>query len=117
MTIPVINNQYPYGQMTNSTISRLVGLHSSITRITEAIATASSGYTGVEGTQFEIQPSGPGINATVIPTLFGVTPSETPGEQGASYRYAFEQLNTQWQTFWTAALPYIEQLDNGQGTL
>jgi len=86
-------------------------------RIDEAITNASSGYTGTPGTQFEIQPSGPGVtpaaNTSMIPTLFGVTPSDTPGEQGVTYRYAMESLYQQWQTFWTAALPFIQQLDNG----
>lgn len=120
MTATVVSNtaQYPFGQMTNQTIARLIGINAQMARIEEAITSAASGYTGVVGTEFELPPIGTipaPVNSVAVPTLFGVYPSETPGEQGSAYRYAFEQLNTQWQTFWTAAQPYIQQLDNGSG--
>jgi hypothetical protein len=133
LTTLVISNapQYPFGAMTNSAVSRLISLNATLARLDEAITTASSGYTGTAGTQFEIQPGAaptpaatpmaappiiggaPLANATAIPTLFGVVASDTPGEQGVAYRYAAEQLWAQWQAFWAAAAPFIEQLDNG----
>lgn len=85
-----------------------------IPRLSEGIATASSGYEGVPGTQFEA-PSG---SAAMLPgssNNFGIVPSDTPGEQGESYRYAVDALKAEWDTFWGAAQPYIAALDNGSG--
>jgi len=49
-----------------------------------------------------------------VPNLFGVVAdSANPGAKGTDYSYAMNQLNAAWQTFWTAAAPYVEQLDNG----
>lgn len=127
MTTTIISNMQPYtyGQMTNQAIGRLISLNTSMIRLQEAIATASAGYTGIEGTQFEIgnptlpssgdvmQPRSIGMNQN----LFGVQASDTPGEQGSNYRYAMDGLAAAWQTFWTAAQPFVEQLDNGQMTM
>ena len=71
-------------------------------RLKDAVATAASGYDGVPGTEYE----GDGTN-------FGVVPGTAPGEKGADYAYAINTLATAWETFWTAAQPSIEQLDNG----
>jgi len=109
MTTIVISNSYPYGQMTNQTMGKLIAMHSTMQRLNDAIATASAGYEGEPGTQFEI----PSAIGGAPPTLFGVQPSATPGEQGTDYRYAMDALATQWATFWAAAEPFIEQLDNG----
>ena len=103
MTTTVISSNVSFGQMTNGAVSRLLNLQLTLTRLQEAIATASSGYGGQPGTEFEDQ------------SLFGVKADPaSPGTQGQAYAYAVGQLYTQWQTFWTAATPYIEQLDNGQ---
>lgn len=124
MTTTIISNMMPYnyGQMTNQAIGRLISLRATMERLKDAIATASAGYTGIDGTQFEIgnppdstgpSPASIGLNQN----LFGVQASATPGEQGSAYRYAMDSLNTAWDAFWTAAAPYIEQLDNGQNTM
>lgn len=115
MTTTVITNSgsYPYGQMTNQAIGRLISLNTTLERLADAIATASSNYEGVTGTEFEIRGGAAPMNTTNIPTLFGVVQSNTPGEQGAAYRYAVESIHQHWVTFWTAAQPFVEQLDNG----
>ncbi|HXJ74502.1 MAG TPA: hypothetical protein VNM37_16745 [Candidatus Dormibacteraeota bacterium] len=115
MTATIISTQgnYTFGAMTNQTISRIIATNTQMLRLKEAIATASSGYTGEPGTEFEAPASGnlgPPTNAT---NLFGVVPSDTPGEQGQAYSYAVGALHDAWAAFWTAAAPYIEQLDNG----
>lgn len=111
MTTTIIANNMPYsyGQMTNQTISKLISLQTVIERLNDAIATASSSYGGVAGTEFEASVA----LGTQSPNLFGVQPSETPGEQGSAYSYAMGRLHEEWATFWTAAAPFIEQLDNG----
>ena len=108
----VISNNVSFGQMTNQIVSRMTGLNSSMPRLQEAIATASSGYTGVPGTEFEA-PTG-NMTAPTTSNLFGVQPdAETPGKKGTDYSYAVGQLQTAWAAFWTQAAPFIEQLDNG----
>lgn len=97
-----------FGTMTNQTVSRLIALQSTLERLHSAIATASSGFEGTPGTEFEM-----GTAIDGVPNLFQVQPSETPGEQGAAYSYAMGRLHEEWATFWTAAEPFIEQLDNG----
>ncbi len=117
MTAVIISTtgQYPFGAMTNQTVAGLIAMATKMQRLKEAIATASAGYSGVEGTQFEIPASGtPGGQP---PNLFGVVASATPGEQGAAYRYAVDALTAQWETFWAAAAPYIEALDNGNTSM
>src|SRR5262245_28265780 len=107
MSTTVISNNAPFGAMTNQSVARLIAMQATLDRLAGAIATASSGFTGTAGTQFE-QASGLGqVN------LFGVQPSETPGEQGSAYSFAVNRLHEEWQTFWTAAQPFIAQLDNG----
>jgi hypothetical protein len=112
-TIVISNNQpYNYGVMTNQTIAALVSTQGKLERLKEAIATAASGYQGVPGTQFEMSPSVGPVNP---PNLFGVSPSDTPGEQGSAYSYAAGRLGEEWAKFWAAAEPFIAQLDNGTG--
>jgi hypothetical protein len=116
MTATIISNMATFGQMTNTSVSRLIGLNTTLLRLKEAVATASSGYDGVPGTQFEA-PAG-SMTPTTSPNNFGVQPDpDEPGARGTDYAYAVNALTEQWQTFWTAAAPYIEQLDNGTGTL
>ena len=102
MTATVISNAAPFGAATNSTIAGLFNVSEAMARLQSAVATAASGYDGVPGTEYE-----DGTN-------FGVAadPAE-PGKKGSDYAYAIDQLAAQWETFWTAAKPYIEQLDNG----
>jgi hypothetical protein len=104
--------QYTFGAMTNRMVGALMSVSANMNRLNEAIATASSGYTGVEGTQFEV-PSAT-MGGVTSSNLFGVVASATPGEQGANYRYAVDQLHTAWLTFWAQAEAFVEQLDNGQ---
>lgn len=117
MAVTLISNSPPYtfGQQSNQVISRLIGLNTQIVRVEDAIATASSGFTGTEGTEFEVQP----INSLTptVPNLFGVVASDVPGDQGKAYRFAFDSLNSAWAAFWAQARPFIEQLDNGNNTL
>jgi len=108
MSTVLISNMQPYtfGQMTNRMVGNLIAGNTQMSRLKDAISTASSGFTGVEGTQFEVGP---------VQNLFGVIAEiDNPGAAGANYRYAVEALAGAWETFWTAAQPYIEQLDNGQ---
>lgn len=115
MTATIISNNpsYTFGAMTNQVTSRLIGVSTQMERLNEAIASASSGYTGEPGTEFEAPNN---IMAGTAPNLFGVIPDPDPaaaGNKGKDYAYAMNQLYAAWQTFWTAARPYIEQLDNG----
>jgi len=117
MTATIITNTAPYtwGMETNRTVGRLLNVNQQLARLQEAVATASSGFTGTDGTQFEI--GNPGANGATQ-NLFGVVadPAE-PGAKGKEYSYAIGQLQAAWASFWTTALPYIEQLDNGVSTM
>src|SRR5215467_7244133 len=109
MAATLISNTMPYnwGMLTNRMIAQMIGGNTQLNRLQEAIATASSGYEGTPGTEFEI---GGGMNTS--PTnLFGVQADpNAPGQKGSDYRYAIEQLHAAWQAFWTTAQPYIDQL-------
>jgi len=109
----VISNQTTFGGMTNNAIGRLISLQSTMERLKDAVATASSGYTGVPGTEFEgMAFGGPGANN------FGVSPDpENPGLRGTEYAYAVNSLSEQWIAFWALAQPFIEQLDNGTAAM
>lgn len=108
----IISNNTSFGSMTNAVVGRAVSMQSSIQRLQEACATASSGYEGTPGTQFET-PSGT-INSLAQPNNFGVAADpDEPGKNGESYRYAVDQLKLEWDKFWSAAQPYLEALDNG----
>jgi len=118
MTATIISTMgnYTFGQMTTATVSRLIATHTQIGRLRDAIATASSGYAGVPGTQFELPAGNAAMPAGVAvgTNLFGVVPDPAePGRNGTDYAYAVNSLEAAWQTFWTAAEAYIEQLDNG----
>lgn len=126
MTATLISNMNPYtwGQQTNQAVGRIVSLNTTLARLQEAVATASSGWDGIAGTQFEIgnTQTGTGVApAASMPlnqNLFGVQADPAnPGVKGMDYSYAIGQLWIAWQAFWTAAQPYIEQLDNGVVTM
>ena len=114
MASTIISNQgqYTFGQMTNRLIGALIDGNTSLERLNEAVATASAGFTGTPGTQFEINNAmGGGMGSQ---NLFGVVADpEEPGAKGNDYSYAIGQLHSAWQAFWAAAKPYVEQLDNG----
>jgi len=118
MTATIISTMgnYTFGAMTTQTVSRLIATHTQIGRLRDAIATASSGYEGTPGTQFEL-PTGSTATPQAVPVganLFGVVPDPAePGRNGTDYAYAVNSLEAAWQTFWSAAEPFIEQLDNG----
>jgi hypothetical protein len=115
MVALVIPNQTTFGQMTNSVVSRLAGLNTTVLRLAEAVATASAGYTGTAGTEFEATSMSAGPWS---PNNFGVQADPAAsGANGTAYSDAVTQLATQWQTFWTAAAPFIKTLDNGQAAM
>ena len=101
MTSTIISNSAPFGALTNQAVADLHALNDMVTRLAAAVATAASGYSGTAGTEYEGN------------TNFGVIASATPGANGAAYAYAVAVLAGDWATFWTAALPSIQQLDNG----
>jgi len=102
MSALIISNTPPFGAMTNQSIAELHELNDAIARLSAAVATAASGYDGVPGTEYETDSN------------FGVlADATTPGKNGTDYAYAVGQLQSAWDTFWTAAKPSIEQLDNG----
>lgn len=102
MAATIISNTPPFGALTNEIVADLFALNLAMTRLSAAVATAASGYSGTVGTEYE----GAGTN-------FGVVAGATPGTNGAAYAYAVNVLSADWNTFWTAALASIEQLDNG----
>jgi hypothetical protein len=102
MTATVISNAAPFGALTNDTVAALFEVGEALARLNAAVATAASGFNGTPGTEYE-----DGTN-------FGVAADVAePGVKGSDYAYAVGQLSTAWDTFWTTAKPYIEQLDNG----
>jgi hypothetical protein len=109
----IISNQTTFGSMTNNAVGRIISLQTTMQRLKDAVETASSGYAGVPGTEFEgMAFGGPGGNN------FGVQPDpETPGAKGTDYAYALNQLTAQWDAFWLLARPYVEQLDNGTASM
>jgi hypothetical protein len=118
MTATIISTMsgYTFGQMTTQTVSRLIATNTQLIRLRDAIATASSGYAGTPGTEFELPTGNVAMPAGVAvgTNLFGVVPDPAePGKNGTDYAYAVNSLEAAWQTFWTAAEAYIEQLDNG----
>jgi hypothetical protein len=111
-TIISTSGNYTFGSMTTATVSRLIATHTQMGRLRDAIATASSGYAGTPGTQFEVPAAGMMPGATT--NLFGVVPDPAePGKNGTDFAYAVNSLEAAWATFWVAAEPFIEQLDNG----
>ena len=114
MAAIIISNSTTFGGMTNNAVGRLISLQTTMQRLKDAVATASSGYTGIPGTQFE----GVSFGGPTPGNNFGIQPDpENPGVKGTDYEYALNQLTAQWDTFWTAASPFIEQLDNGTAAM
>ena len=107
------SDAYPHGRATNQLVGELMRTAASLERINSAVVTATSGYSGVPGTQFEVGVPSP-EDGPVMRNLFGVQASATPGEQGSAYSYAIGRLHELWAPFWEQARPYVEQLDNGQ---
>ena len=102
MTTTVISNSASFGLLTNETISDLHMVNEAIERLGAAVAQAQSGFDGTAGTEFEDG------------TLFGVAADPaSPGTKGNDYAYAVGILKQNWETFWTAALGAITQIDNG----
>lgn len=117
MATTIISNQpqYTFGSMTIRMISGLIAANSSLERLKTAIATASAG-TADDGRQFEISNS----NMASLPytNLFGIVSDQTnPGQRGKDYQYAMNKLDELWGPFWEQAKPFIEQLDQGTGTM
>ena len=113
MAAIIIPNHTAFGAMTNQMVAKFAGLDSQIKRLSEAIATASAGYDGAPGTQFEAS-SGTLPGPSHQNNNFGITPDpNTPGQKGQAYAYAVGRLHEEWNTFWTAAEPFIAALDNG----
>jgi hypothetical protein len=114
MAALIIPNSTTFGQMTNSVVSRLAGLNTTLARLNEAVATASSGYSGVPGTEFETPSGMMPYNAN----NFGVqADASIPGANGTAYSDAVTELATQWEAFWALAAPLIKSLDNGQAAM
>jgi hypothetical protein len=116
MTATIISNtgQYPFGMQCNQMVGRMISLNTTVQRLNEAVATASSGFSGVAGTEFEIIVGMASPDAPAVPNNFGVQQDPAaPGQKGQDFSYAVGQLAAAWATFWTAAAPYLEQLDNG----
>lgn len=112
-TIIATNPGYTFGVLTNRLVSGLINGNTQLSRLQEAIATASSGYTGTPGTEFEVTTTTIGVASGN--NLFGVVADpENPGQKGTEYSYAVGRLHELWATFWSEAQPYVEQLDNGQ---
>ena len=101
MSAVIVNGSTPFGSMSNEMIDNINAVNAAILRLQAASAMAASGYGGVAGTEYETNSN------------FGVTPSATPGAQGAAYAYALGLLAQNWATFWTAAQGAISTLDNG----
>lgn len=115
MAALIIPTSTPFGGMTNTTTSRLINLNATLARLADAIATASSGFEGTPGTQFEA--AAMGVNG-FAQNNFGIVPDQSaPGANGTDYAYAVSQMVSQWETFWPLVEPYISQLDNGAGGL
>jgi hypothetical protein len=118
MVALIVPNQTTFGQMTNSVVSRLAGLNTTVLRLSEAVTTASADYTGTPGTEFEAP--GPGMMGPMSGNNFGVYPdpsADNAGVNGTAYADAVVALTAQLVAFWTAAAPYIKTLDNGQAAM
>jgi hypothetical protein len=102
MTTTIISNTPSLGLLTNRMVAGLFTVNEAVNRINEAVSTASSGYTGTAGTEFEGDA-----------TLFGVVASDVPGAKGSDYSFAVGNLANAWATFWSAALSSIQEIDNG----
>lgn len=116
MTAIIISTMgsYTFGNMTLQAVSRLMSANAQMARLQDAIAQASNGYTGTPGTEFEAPVTGTTIpGGTTVSNLFGVMPSGMPGENGLAYAAAATGMCDAWAAFWTAAAPFLKELDNG----
>jgi hypothetical protein len=114
----LIPSNTTFGSMTNQTVGRLLSLNTQMERLKDAIATAASGYEGVEGTEYEA--ASMGMNMMAQSNNFGVVPDADPaaaGKNGKAYAYAVNVLTEHWATFWAAAEAAIGQLDNGGASM
>lgn len=116
MTAIIISTMgnYTFGTMTLQAVSRLMSANAQMARLQDAIAQASDGYAGTPGTEFEmVVTGGTGPVASTPSNLFGVMPSDVPGENGLAYAEAATGMCAAWVAFWTAAAPFLKELDNG----
>lgn len=118
MTTTIISTgpQFTFGMLTNRITGGMISANAQLERLNEAIATASAGYDGTPGTEFEVSNSMGGGNPNQS-NLFGVVASDVPGQKGSDYSYAVGRLHELWAAFWEQAKPYVEQLDNGTSTI
>jgi hypothetical protein len=107
MTATIISNTPPFGAMTNKTVAGLHSVNEAIVRLQDAVATAAAGFDGTPGTEYE----GPETNFGVV------SDPASPGTKGSDYAYAVDSLANAWRSFWTTALPFVEQIDNGVTTI
>lgn len=103
MSTILFQQNMQFGAMTNNMVAMLFALNSTIPRLNAAIGTASSGFSGTAGTEYE----GP-------TSAFGIAPSDAPGAQGQAYASAMATIMQNWNTFWEAASGAIDAIDNGQ---
>jgi len=112
MAALIIPNNTTFGSMTNQTVSNLLKMSTTMARLKDALATASAGYEGVAGTQYEAATMS--MNTPFTQNNFGIVPKvDAAGANGTDYEYAVNTLATHWDTFWAAAEAAISQLDNG----
>lgn len=102
MTAIIVNGSTPFGGMANAAVNNLIHAINDIHRVRQAEAAAQSGAGSPTGQALE------GGN-------FGVTASVTPGDQGAAWAFALENLDNALQAFLTANQASITALDNGNG--
>jgi len=115
MAALIIPQSTSFGSMTNQAVSRLLALNTMMERLKDALATASAGYVGVAGTQYEANNM---MDNMQVPNNFGIAPDPAnPGQSGTDYEYAVNTLAGHWATFWAVAQPSIEQLDNGTAAM
>lgn len=98
----VFQGLQPFAQLANISVAQLFALNSSLARLQAAVDTASQGYAGTAGTEYE----GP-------TSAFGIVAGETPGAQGQAFASAVATIVQNWNTFWTAAQGAIDAIDNG----
>jgi hypothetical protein len=109
--------QYTFGVMSTRLVTALIQANASIARITAGMATASSGFTGTAGTQYEIGSNTP-LNPQGPTNLFGViADANNLGANGVAYENAMNTIEAAWQTFWTDASAALQTLDNGSTTV
>jgi len=113
MAALIIPQSTSFGGMTNRIVSQMLTMNTNMERLKDALATASAGFVGTPGTQYEAG------NAMVpgnmyVPNNFGIVPDPAEaGKNGNDYEFAVNTLAAAWAAFWTAASASIEQLDNG----